>query len=93
MNNAMTELQAALRAAGHGADEAHNTPVDVLNVFLNDEGRVPDATVVYDPVDPAEGGRFVWGHRWEHSIETAKGTGAAVEAIVGSIEATPKETP
>jgi hypothetical protein len=69
MNNILTELQAALRAAGHGADEVQNSPVDLLNVWLNDEGRIPVATVMYTGTD--DGGFFVWGPKWEHTTPTS----------------------
>jgi hypothetical protein len=67
IDNILTELQAALRAAGHGADEVQNAPVDMLNVFSNDEGRNPTATVIYDPKAFNGEGGLVWGHSWERS--------------------------
>jgi hypothetical protein len=80
MNNIMTELQEALRAAGHGADEVQNAPVDMLNVWLDDKGQMPAATVCYESMD--DGGKFVWGSHWEHSIATSVSMDDAVSRIV-----------
>lgn len=82
MNNILTELQAALRAAGHGAEEVQNSPVDIINVFINDEGRAPATSVVYESTE--DGGNLVWGHKWEHSIPTSASMDDVVQAIVGS---------
>lgn len=69
MINILTDLQAALRELGHDADEVQNAPTDMLNVWLDGEGRIPVATVLYAPGEDA--GTLTWGHNWEHSASTS----------------------
>lgn len=57
-----TNLIAALKEDGHWADHVHNSPVWAVNVWLDDAGRIPNATVTVDD----DG--FTWGHSWEHSL-------------------------
>lgn len=82
MNNIMTELQEALRALGHGAEEVQNAPQDMLNVWLDDEGVKPACTVLYEPLEDHEHGQIVWGHHWEHQVSTSVGARAIAAKVV-----------
>lgn len=63
---------------GHGAGEVQNAPMEMLNIFLNDEGRMPSATVV------VVYGLAKWGPNWEHE---ASGTPREiVDAILATVE-------
>jgi hypothetical protein len=86
MNNIMTELQAALRELGHGAEEVQDAPTDMLNVWLDDQGRTPSATVLYEPVSPTEQGQIVWGHHWEHQSTTSVGAEELARRVVATCQ-------
>ena len=87
MNNLMTELQTALRELGHGAEPVTNAPADMLNVWLNDEGRIPSATVLYEPLMDTDHGQIVWGSHYEHQATTAVGVDELARQIVASCQA------
>ena len=76
--DALDRLREELLQRGHDAEHVPNSPVDLLNVWLDGKGRNPHATIAVEDRD-FEDRDFVWGHQWQYRDPTTQTEHAATE--------------